>query len=260
MKLRLQNITLSFIGGNDSFKILNGLSLDIPKGKITALIGGNGSGKTTTFNIISGFQKGYSGDMFFDNEKINNLSSCQIARRGIGRLFQGKLLVQDLTLLENMLLASNDSSGEIPFVYLFKKKKIDQKEQEKKQQAVDILNRLFGKNNKYVDMLHLKGSEFSYGEQRLISLARLFMGNYSLLLLDEPTAGVNPVYIDTIKNIILQMIEDEATTVLLIEHNMQFIDGVAHHCAFVDSGAIQFQGTTEEVLNNQDLKNSYLGL
>ena len=260
MKLRLQNITLSFTGGKDSFKILNGLSLDVPTAKITALIGGNGSGKTTLFNIISGFQKGYSGKVIFDDKEINNLSPSQIAKQGVGRLFQGKLLVQDLTLLENMLLASNDNSGEIPFVYLFQKKKIDRKEKEKEQQAIDVLNRLFGENNKYVGMLHHKGSDFSYGEQRLISLARLFMGNYSLLLLDEPTAGVNPVYIDNIKNIIWQMIADGKTTVLLIEHNMQFIDGVAHHCAFVDSGAIQFQGTAEEVLSNQDVRNSYLGL
>jgi ABC-type branched-subunit amino acid transport system ATPase component len=260
MILELKNISLSFTGGKDSFKILNGLNLDVPKGKITALVGGNGSGKTTLFNVICGFQKGFQGDIIFNKEKINRLSSDQIARKGIGRLFQGKLLVQDLTLLENMLLASNDNSGEMPFTYLFRKKKINKKEKEKEQKAIDILNRLFGERNKYIEMLHHKGSAFSYGEQRLISLARLFMGNYSLLLLDEPTAGVNPVYIDTIKNIISQMIADGNTTVLLIEHNMPFIDGTAHHCAFIDDGIIRFRGTAEEVLGNQEVKNSYLGL
>jgi ABC-type branched-subunit amino acid transport system ATPase component len=258
--LELKNITLSFTGGKDTFKILKGLNFSIEKGKITALIGGNGAGKTTLFNIISGFQQDYSGEIFFNGKNISKHSPDRIARKGIGRLFQGKPLLPDLTLLENMKLASGDCSGEYPFSYLLSRKKIDGKEREKEHQAIEILIRFFGENNKYLEMLHHKGSDFSYGEQRLISLVRLFMGDYSLLLLDEPTAGVNPVYIDTIKNIILQMITDGETTMLLIEHNMQFIDGIAHHCAFIDDGAIQYQGTTEEILNNQNVKNSYLGI
>ncbi|MDR2383126.1 MAG: ATP-binding cassette domain-containing protein, partial [Prevotellaceae bacterium] len=205
MILKLKDITLTFGGSKDSFKILDGLNFSVEKGKITALIGGNGSGKTTLFNIISGFQEGFTGNVIFNDESLHSLSPAQIAQRGIGRLFQGKPLFQDLTLLENMKLASIDNSGESPFSYLINRKKIDAKEQEKERQAIDILNSLFGSDNKYTGMLHKLGSEFSYGEQRLISLARLFMGNYSLLLLDEPTAGVNPMYINTIKQIILQM-------------------------------------------------------
>jgi len=260
MILELKNITLSFTGGKNSFRILDGLSLNVQKGKITALIGGNGSGKTTLFNIISGFQKDFGGNIIFNGININKYSPDKIARRGIGRLFQGKPLIQDLTLLENMLLASDDNAGEIPFSYLFKKKSIDRREKEKERRAIEVLNRLFGENNKYIGMLHHRGSEFSYGEQRLISLARLFMGNYTLLLLDEPTAGVNPLYIDTIKKIVMQMVADGKTTVLLIEHNMPFVNGIADHCAYVDDGLIECEGLAEDVLNNQEVKNSYLGL
>jgi ABC-type branched-subunit amino acid transport system ATPase component len=260
MILELKNITLSFSGSKDSFKILNGLTFSVKKGKITALIGGNGSGKTTLFNVISGFQEGYTGDIIFNGNPLPALSPAKIAQKGIGCLFQGKPLFQDLSLLDNMKLASNDCSGEFPFSYLASRKKIDKKEQEKEQRAVDILNRIFGADNKYAKMLHCMGSEFSYGEQRLISLARLFMGDYSLLLLDEPTAGVNPVYIETVKTIILQMVADGQTTVLLIEHNMPFVGEIADSCAYISEGRIQQQGAPREVLNNQDVKNSYLGI
>jgi len=260
MILKLKNITLSFTGGKNSFKILDDLNLNVQKGKITALIGGNGSGKTTLFNIISGFQKDFGGAVVFNDDNISKCPPDKIARRGIGRLFQGKLLIQDLTLLENMLLASDDSTGETPLSNLFNRKNIHKKEKEKEQKAIGILNRLFGDNNKYIAMLHCLGSEFSYGEQRLISLARLFMGDYSLLLLDEPTAGVNPIYIDTIRQIVLKMVADSKTTVLLIEHNMPFVNGIADHCAYVDDGRIECEGLAEDVLNNQEVKNSYLGL
>jgi len=260
MILELKNIALSFTGGKDTFKILNGLNFCVEEGKVTALIGGNGAGKTTLFNIISGFQKDFSGEILFKGENLRNYSPDAIARKGIGRLFQGKPLLPDLSLLENMKLASNDCSGESPLSYLFSRKKIDRKEREKELQAIGILNRLFGENNKYVTMLHHKGSEFSYGEQRLIALARLFMGNYSLLLLDEPTAGVNPVYIDTIKRIIRQMVVDGKTTVLLIEHNMPFVNGIADYCSYLSDGIIQCEGVADDVLANQDVKNSYLGI
>jgi ABC-type branched-subunit amino acid transport system ATPase component len=260
MILDLKNITLSFTGGKDTFRILNGLNFSVEENKITALIGGNGAGKTTLFNIISGFQKDYSGEILFKRENISKHSPDSIARKGIGRLFQGKPLLPDLTLLENMKLAFADSTGEFPFAYLLNRKKIDVIEKKKEQQVIDVLTRLFGENNKYLNMLHHKGSDFSYGEQRLLSLARLFMGNYSLLLLDEPTAGVNPVFIEAIQNIIKQMVADEKTTVLLIEHNMPFVSGVADRCAFLSDGVIQYSGTCAEILDNQEVKNSYLGV
>jgi ABC-type branched-subunit amino acid transport system ATPase component len=268
MILELKDISLSFTGGKNSFRILDGLNFGVPEGKITALIGGNGSGKTTLFNIISGFQKDYKGEIFFKSESIGKCSPDAIARKGIGRLFQGQPLFPDLTLLENMKLASGDVSGESPFSYLFNRKKIDRKEKEKESQAIKILVQLFGMNNKYAGsenqemtgMLHHKGSSLSYGEQRLISLARLFMGNYSLLLLDEPTAGVNPVYIDTIKQIIRQMVSENKATVLLIEHNMPFVNSIADYCAYISDGSIRYQGIAGDVLNNQEVRNSYLGM
>ena len=258
--LELKDISLSFTGGRDTFKILNELNMQVEPGKITALIGGNGVGKTTLFNIISGFKHGFRGEVRFNGRTITKLPPHRISRFGIGRLFQGKPLLPDLTLLENMKLAASDTSGEFPFSCLFRKKKLENEEKEKEAKVGKILNRLFGEGNKYVQMLNDRGAEFSYGEQRLLSLAGLFMGNFSLLLLDEPTAGVNPVYVETIRKIIRMMVSEEKKTVLLIEHNMQFVSGIADTCVFLEGGRITVQGETEAVLNNQSVRNSYLGV
>jgi branched-chain amino acid transport system ATP-binding protein len=258
MILSLKNITISFAKGKDSFKVLNEFNLDVEKGKITALISGNGTGKTTLFNIISGFQEDYIGDVFFNSKSIRNLSPFQRANKGIGRLFQSNGLFPNLTLLENMKLADEDTSGEIPFTILFNKKKINQIE-EKKEKAIRILNKIFGVNNSYIKKLNESGGSFSYGEQRILALARLFMGNYSFLLLDEPTAGVNIIYLETIKQIIKEMVASGAT-VLLIEHNIPFVSEVADYCAFLQNGKIEMHGSTSELLNHQSVKNSYLGI
>jgi branched-chain amino acid transport system ATP-binding protein len=259
MILSLKNITISFAKGKDSFKVLNGFNLDVEKGKITALIGGNGTGKTTLFNIVSGFQEDYIGDIFFNGKSIKNLSPFHRANKGIGRLFQSNGLFPNLTLLENMKLADEDASGEIPFTALFNKKKIKKIEEGKKEKAIGILNKIFGINNLYVKRLNESGGSFSYGEQRILALARLFMGNYSLFLLDEPTAGVNIIYQETIKQIIKEMVAGGAT-VLFIEHNIPFVSEVSDYCAFVQNGKIEMHGDTGELLNHQFVKNSYLGI
>jgi branched-chain amino acid transport system ATP-binding protein len=259
MILSLKNITISFAKGKDSFKVLNEFNLDVEKGKITALIGGNGAGKTTLFNIISGFQKDYTGDILFNSQSIKNLLPFQIAGKGIGRLFQSNGLFPNLTLLENMKLASEDASGEIPFTTLFNKKKIKQIEEEKREKAISVLNKIFGTNNPYIKKLNESGGSFSYGEQRILALAQLFMNNSALFLLDEPTAGVNIVYLETIKQIIKEMVAGGAT-VLLIEHNIPFVSEIADYCAFAQNGKIEMQGDARELLNHQFVKNSYLGI
>ena len=151
-------------------------------------------------------------------------------------------------------------TGEMPFSSLIWPKKHKKSEAAKEQQAKDILVRIFGEGNKYLDMLDQDASAFSYGEQRILSLARLLMGNDRLLLLDEPTSGVNPVYIDTIEKIIREMKQKDGLTVLLIEHNMHFVRKVADICAYLDDGVIEKVGPTAEVLDDKNVRNSYLGL
>ena len=243
-----------------TFELLRGVNLDVKKGKITALVGGNGTGKTTLFNIISGFEKGYTGDVVMEGKNINHISAHRISLMGIGRLFQNGQLLSGLSLMENMKLASNDKTGEMPFSSLLWHKKYKEVEAAREQHAKDILVRIFGEGNKCLNMLDQDASAFSYGEQRILSLARLLMGGDRLLLLDEPTSGVNPVYINKIEQIIHEMKEQEGMTVLLIEHNMHFVRKVADMCAFLTDGIIAKVGPTAEVLDDKNVRNSYLGL
>ena len=260
MILELRDIRMSYANSSrEVFNLLNGVNLAVEEGKVTALIGGNGAGKTTLFNIISGFEKGFKGKVILENNDITKLPAHRIALMGLGRLFQGRQLMDDLTLMENMKIASDDTTGEQPFDIFFTKKVIAS-ESTKEQQAIDILKKMFGDNNKYLGMLNHKASELSYGEQRLIAMARLLMGNDRLLLLDEPTSGVNPKYIDIFRNIIRDMVKKEGLTVLLIEHNMLFVRSAADWCHYLADGVIMMSGTTDEVLNDYNVRKDYLGL
>jgi len=261
MLLEIKDIKMSFTSAhNETFNLLKGVDLGVEAGRITALVGGNGAGKTTLYNIITGFEKGYSGDVIFEGNNLNKISPHKISLMGIGRLFQGGQLLEGLTLMENMKVASDDETGERPFESLLKARKVKQKEVAKEAQARAVLERIFGTDSKYLQMLDTEASAFSYGEQRLLSLARLLMGGDRLLLLDEPTSGVNPVYIATIERIIREMVEKEGITVLLIEHNMQFVRKIADTCAYLDDGVISKVGPTAEVLDDKSVRNSYLGL
>lgn len=259
MILELNDIRLCFNDARqEKLNLLNGVTLGIPKGKVTALIGGNGTGKTTLFNIISGFQQGFEGNVILEGTDISHLPAHKVSLQGIGRLFQGGQLLGDLTLMENMKIASDDKTGEQPFSSFFHPRKTREQEQKKEDKAREIIKSLV--SDKYLDRLDKLGSEFSYGEQRILSLACLLMGNDKLLLLDEPTSGVHPRYISLIKQIIRRIIDEKELTVLMIEHNMHFVREVADECAFLNDGVIAKSGDVEDVLNDAEVRNSYLGL
>ncbi len=259
--LKLNHIEFSYTNSRkERFSILNGVDLYVPKGEVMALVGGNGVGKTTLFNIISGIQKDFKGTIQFDGKDISKLPTHAVSNLGIGRLFQGRQLMDELSLLENFKMASDDTTGEFPFSYLFISKRIQKKELAKEFQARQILSDTFGSDCKYLSMLETKGSDFSYGEQRMLAIARLLMGKNKLLLLDEPTSGVNPVYNKQFERIIRNLVEEQGLTVLLIEHNMHFVQKVADSCAFLADGKIVNVGKTADVLADKFVRNSYLGL
>lgn len=261
MTLELKDIQMTFSNSRKGdFRLLQGVDLCVNEGEITALVGGNGTGKTTLFNIISGFIRDYRGEVLIDGRDIRALAPHKRAQAGIGRLFQGTQLMGDLTLMENMKVASGDTVGESPISVFTRPLATRAVEVEREHDALDILEQLFGPGNKYLSLLDQKASALSYGEQRLIGIARLLMGNARILLLDEPTSGVNPVYIETIAGLIRKLVAENRLTVLLIEHNMPFVKSLATNCAYLDNGKIVKYGPTDVVLNDEGVKNSYLGV
>lgn len=275
--LNIEGITKTFAhsiksvdgkNGTEIHAVLDDFSLSVEKGKVTALVGFNGSGKTTLFNIIAGLLPANSGNIQLVNGTVNSLTDLaphRIARLGIGRLFQDAHIFLDLSILENMLLADNSRFGEQPFFSLILNRKIKIKDKARVERAEQIFSELFKDEkvllDRFTSNLFEPAKNLSYGQQRLLALARLFMAeNNKLLLLDEPTSGVNPVLIDLIASIIRKTVYEKGISVFMIEHNMQFMADVSDLCAFINKGKIEFSGTPTEVLNNEQVKKSYLGL
>lgn len=271
--LELDSITKSYVRNivnvrgelqDERFYIIDDLDLDVPKGKITALIGGNGAGKTTLFNIISGLLMTDSGNISYQAgilpKSIIGLQNYQIARLGIGRMFQDNHIFQEMTVLDNMLVADSDNFGEIPFVSLFKKSKSFKAEKRRTDKACEIFNQLFGSYKDLWDKRDYLAKDLSYGQQRLLGLARLFMGKYDLVLLDEPTAGVNPAIIENIKQVINKMVSEKNMSVFLIEHNMKVVLDLANFCSFMSHGKITAFGTPDDVIGDVEVRKTYLGI
>jgi branched-chain amino acid transport system ATP-binding protein len=249
---------------DERFFILDELDLDIEQGKITALIGGNGAGKTTLFNAVSGLMKIDEGDILFRKngkaKSIINLPPYKITQLGIGRMFQDDHIFPDLSVLDNMKLAGSNIYGEFPFLSLIKAKKSRSIEKERTDKARKIFQKLFGNDNYFWRKRNDPAKSLSYGQQRLLGLARLFMGNYKLVLLDEPTAGVNPQVINQIIDIVRQMVEEKNLTVFLVEHNMEVVLRLADYCNFMSHGKIAVVGTPEDVIGNDEVRKTYMGI
>ncbi len=271
--LDIEDIKLAFVHNiinkrgehqDERFYIIDDLDLMVPRGKITALIGGNGAGKTTLFNIISGFVSPESGKIIYNKNsssiKILGKKPHKITRLGIGRMFQDNHIFSEMSVLENMLLADEKDFGETPFISMFLNGKSNRIENERKKEVEEIFNELFGNDNSFWEHRYRPAKTLSYGQQRLLGLARLFMGEYDLVLLDEPTAGVNPQIIKQAMAIIRRMVVDKGVTVFLIEHNMKVVLEAADFCSFMSHGKITAFGTPEDVIGNDEVRKTYLGV
>ncbi|HDR68320.1 MAG TPA: ABC transporter ATP-binding protein [Bacteroidaceae bacterium] len=245
--------------------VLENINLLVPKGKVTALIGGNGAGKTTLFNIISGFYKADDGTISFRTngsmEPITGLQPHLIARAGIGRMFQDNHIFQNMTVMENMLIADESRFGEEPFESILRYKKNGLLEKKRVQKAEGIFDDLFGAGNPFLKLRNEKAKNLSFGQQRLLGLARLLMGNYRLLLLDEPTSGVNRDIIEKIKEIVIKcFVEIKGFTIFLIEHNFEFVKEVSDFCHFMSNRSIAVSGTPDDIIGNPEVRKKYLGI
>lgn len=245
--LRLRNISRSF----DGLKAIDSLDMNIGAGKISAMIGPNGAGKTTLFNLICGYLYPDSGEIIYKDKDITVLNPWKRASCGIGRHFQDIRVFKKLTLLENLLVTFNDIS-ENPFKGIFGRKK--GKEKLKIDTAMKWLD--------FVGLAEMRESlaeNLSWGQQKLLSLARLLCGDFDLLLIDEPVSGVNPDMVEVILDKIKEL-KRLGKTIIAVEHDMAAVKEIADYVYFVDSGKIIASGAPADILGNQEIMESYMGL
>ncbi len=235
-------------------KAVNNANIVVNRGSITGLIGPNGAGKTTLFNLLSNFIKPDCGKIIFDDKQIDRLPPHKIATRGFIRTFQVARVLSRLSVLENMLLAAPNQTGENFFKVWFQQKKLRAEERANKEKAMEILESV-GLAEKAYDY----AGALSGGQRKLLEMARTLMTNPKLILLDEPAAGVNPTLINQICEHIVNW-NQQGISFLIIEHNMDVIMTLCDRVWVLAEGTNLAEGTPEEIQNNPEVLEAYLGI
>ena len=223
---------------------VDGASLNVQEGTITALIGPNGSGKTTLFNIITGYLKADAGRVEFDGHDVTGSHPGKLYRQGLSRTFQQARIFPQLAVLENLVVA-----GGYGWRQLFTSR-VGRKDRE---QAASLLQEF-----RLTDISDLLASELSYGQRKLLEFAAVLMSSPRLVLLDEPTAGVNPVLIQTMERHIRER-NAAGITFLIVEHDMTFVMRLCDPVIVLDAGKPIFAGEPSVVQNNPLVLDAYLG-
>lgn len=249
--LQIVELSKSF-GGITAVQNLN---LDIDEGSITSVIGPNGAGKSTVFNLISGLYKPDTGRIVFEGNDIAGLSPDRVQKRGIARTFQNQRLFANLSVIENVLIGYHSRLKAGLFGDVIKPPWVRREEREARERAMDLL-RLFGR--RLAPNAHRRCIDLPYADRRLLEVARAMASSPRLLMLDEPTAGMNPSeaaefihYIGVIRGVV--------PTLVLIEHNLSVVMGVSEHVAVLDYGTKIAEGRPEEVRQNEQVIEAYLG-
>ncbi|TQR61030.1 ABC transporter ATP-binding protein [Campylobacter troglodytis] len=250
MILRLSKISKHFGG----LVAINETSFSLNEGEIFALIGPNGAGKTTLFNIITGNYKPTQGEVIFKGRKIHALKAHQIVKLGIARTFQNIRLFSSMTVLENVLIGLNASIKYSLFEAFLHLGRFKSAERKAKNRALDLLNEL--------NIAHLaneRAVNLSYGQQRKVEIARALATNPSLLLLDEPAAGMNASESLELANLITRLRKEYKLSILLIEHDMHFVNSLCDRVLVLDYGKTIFEGKISEAVLNEEVIRAYLG-
>lgn len=225
----------------------NDISIHVPEGKIIGLIGPNGSGKTTLFNSIVGFHPVDGGSIRFKGKEITDMAVPQIARLGLLRTFQQTRIYGKMTCVQNMQISM--PHRQTGYAHMFAK--YPPEVMDKAERLLEFVG-LYSKR-------HLMAGDLSFGQQKLLEFAMALMNDPKLLLLDEPTAGINPTLINGLIDRLKRANADFGITLLVIEHNMRVIMNLAEHIYCLAHGEMLSQGKPEEIQNDQSVIDAYLG-
>ncbi|MDQ4034419.1 MAG: ABC transporter ATP-binding protein [Chloroflexota bacterium] len=231
------------------------VDFEIPRGSIVSLIGPNGAGKTTFFNQLTGMLQPTSGDILFDGESIVGLTPHEIVERGIGRTFQNIRLFGAMTVIANVMVGHHTRMKASWWASLLKLPAVREEETATRKRAQELL-KLVGLPRRYEEDW---AKNLPYGDQRRLELARALASDPKLLLLDEPTAGMNPGETAQMTALIKRLRDELDLTVLLIEHDMKVVMGISERITVLDYGEKLAEGRPEEIRANPAVIEAYLG-
>ncbi|WP_079527418.1 ABC transporter ATP-binding protein [Halobacillus hunanensis] len=220
----------------DQYHILQNVSFEVPRGEVTVLLGRNGAGKTTTLRTIMGLNPAAKGNVLFKDQEITTLKPYEIAKRGIGYVPEDQGIFGDLTVGENMRVAM-------------------QKEDEATQERLEWILDLFPDLKKFWKR---PGGQLSGGQKQMLAIARAYMNETELLLIDEPSKGLAPIIVEKVMESIEQM--KEKTTIILVEQNFMMASQIGDRFYILDDGRTVHRGEMEELRVNEQLRKKYLGI
>lgn len=236
-------------------RALDGVNMVVEQGQVTGLIGPNGSGKTTLFNAVSGFLKPDDGTVVFDGRDVTGMSAHRLARAGLKRTFQNIADFTDMSVLQNLLTSVRSVPGESLGRLFTSPTRVWRSERQLVDRAWILLERM-GMS----ELANTRAGDLSIGRGRLLQIARLLMDPPSLLMLDEPSSGLNPEDQHRLSTTVRQLRDEEGVTVLVIEHNMSFINTISDALYVMHEGHVIASGRPAEVVRDPLVIETYLGV
>lgn len=248
--LEVNALGISFGG----LKAVDQFHISIEKKELYGLIGPNGAGKTTVFNLLTGVYQPNTGEILLNGKNIVGSSCIEINKKGIARTFQNIRLFDKLTVLDNVKAGFFQENSYSFIEGIFRLPRYFQKEKEMSDRAMDLLS-VFHLEEHALDL----AGNLPYGKQRKLEIARALATNPSLLLLDEPAAGMNPNETEELMDTIRLVRDRFDMTILLIEHDMKLVSGICDRLTVLNFGQVLTEGNTQEVLHDEKVIKAYLG-
>jgi len=248
--LSVRNLTKRFGG----LVALNNCNIDIEENSITGIIGPNGSGKSTLFNVITGHLKPEEGSVFYNDNDITGLESYELFSLGMLRTFQIAHEFTNMSVVENLMVVPGNQNGESLLYSLLNRKKINEEDKIIRNKAFEVLE--------FLKIDHLKNElagNLSGGQKKLLELARTMMVDAKIVFLDEVGAGVNKTLLNDIADSIQRLNQEKGYTFCMIEHDFELISKLCDPIIVLAEGSVLFKGTSNEIRNNEEVIESYLG-